>query len=161
MSKVEFLSIVICFLGLTFVASCGGGPDKYIKITEITENEIPSNKIDSVMSKYNAGNPFSDLAPGSVYYAVVIQVDIPYMSENMTYDEVKVAMDIIETVGTTNYKDTGKIKILAAIPETVARHSDVEVISKAAAGFAGAVTEINVNVGLDWSKKKPMKGSPE
>jgi hypothetical protein len=154
MSKVESLWIVICFLSLTFVASCVSGQDNDIKIPDITEKEISSNEIDSVMSKYNTGNPFGDLKPGSVYYAVVIPVDIPPMSGNTTYDEVRVTMDIIETVGTTNHKDTGKIRILAAIPESVARNSDVEVVSKVAAGFAAAIDEMKVNVGADWSKKE-------
>jgi len=72
----------------------------------------------------------------------------------VTYDEVKVTLDAAGTDETTNFADTGNFKILAAIPESVDRNSNVEVISKITAGFVAAADEIKGNVGGEGSTKE-------
>lgn len=152
MCRARFLMLVVCVLGLIFVAACGGSlpsQDEYVKIPEIREQEISIDTLESVKSKYNIDIPFSVSAPGSSYYAVVIPFDIQFISTDVTYDEVRVTMDIVETDGTTTYKDTGDIRILAPIPGSVDRNSEVEEMKKVTVGFVAAVNEITGKADLE------------
>ena len=152
MNKTRFPVFFVCFLCLIIASSCEGGlpnPDRYIKIPEIIEKEISIDVMEAVKSEYKVNIPFGESATDSSYYAVVIPFDIQYISADVTYDEVRVTLDIVETDGTTIYADNSNVKILAPIPVSVDRNSDIEEMEKVTAGLSAAVKIITVNAGIE------------
>jgi hypothetical protein len=153
MRKITYLSVTICFLSLIFVVSCTGsqlGSDDYVKIPLIRNKKISIEELDSVKTKYNIDIPLIDSAPGSIFYAVVIQIDIDVEPtfDNGVYDRVKVNMDILERDGTIIDEEAGNIMIISAIPETVSKELSIEESTKIAGRFTAAVGEITNIIGV-------------
>jgi formylglycine-generating enzyme required for sulfatase activity len=159
MSKITSLSIVICFLSLTFVTSCGGSlprRDEYVKILPMTDNVITYDEMKSVLSKHNIDiRPYYVPTPGTVIHAVVIEFDIDTLKPaDVTYNEVSVKMEIRD--GTGDSDDSGSIKVLDAIPRHVDKPVSVEEAREIAVNVAAAASDltgksqISGNVGAKW-----------
>ena len=155
MSRVTVVSMVICVVCLALVASCAElipNPDKYISIHPLRDRLISYDKMTSVLSEHNIKIPFYEPASGAFLHAIVVRFNIEPMSGDVTYDEVQVTMDILESDGTRFYEDTGNIEVLTAIPESIDRSVDREESLKIAANLAAAGSVLSGSVSAEASQ---------
>lgn len=148
--KIKIPSIILAIVFVTCLsAACGTplpSPDAtHINIFQMEASAVTMAEVEDAFSGNLLTLPFFQQSPDSTLYAIVISFDIPRLPEGVDFTIINILLSPVKSDGSWNEN----VKVVALIPDSTDKISDVEASRKVSAEISGTISVLTGKVGLE------------